>query len=100
MESQFSGDRRKNRDRRAAPRKAESGVLEISFDIPVPTTVSASLVETSSTGFRASHDSKALEPGLNVTFKCDGVSGQARVIWTHVLEGRRVSGFLVTSRTK
>jgi hypothetical protein len=98
MESQFIGDRRRSRDRRAALREAASGALEISFDTPVPTTVSASLVETSSTGFRASHDSKVLEPGLNVSYKRDGVSGEALVIWTHVLGGRRVSGFLVTRR--
>src|ERR1700691_128020 len=98
MESQFIGDRRRRRDRRAALRGAACGALEISFDAPVPTTVSASLVETSATGFRASHDSKALEPGLNVSYKGDGVSGQALVIWTHVLGGRRVSGSLVTRK--
>jgi|HubBroStandDraft_1064217.scaffolds.fasta_scaffold272055_2 hypothetical protein len=98
MESQFTGDRRKNRDRRRATRTAVSAAMEISFDTPVPTAISASLIETSSTGFRASHDSKAIEPGLNVSYKRDGVSGQARVIWTHILEGRRVSGFLVTGR--
>jgi hypothetical protein len=70
--------------------------LEISFEIPVETTISASLIETSSTGFRAAHDSTALEPGLSVSYKRDGVSGQACIIWTHILEGRRVSGFLIT----
>lgn len=95
MESKFIGDRRKNRDRRVAPREPQSGALEISFEAPVSTTIPASLVETSSTGFRALHDSTALEPGLEVSFKREGASGQARVIWTHVLDGRRVSGFLV-----
>ncbi len=100
MESQFIGDRRRNRDRREAPRIAHAGELEISFDTPVPTTVPALLVETSSTGFRASHDSKALEPGLEVSFKREGVAGQARVIWTHVLQGRRVSGFLIIGKAE
>jgi hypothetical protein len=98
MEPQFISDRRKNRERRAAPRKADSGVLEISFEAPIPTTVSALLIEASATGFRAAHDSKALEPGLSVSYKREGISGDARVIWTHILEGRRVSGFMVTQR--
>ena len=95
MEGHFVSDRRKNRDRRAASREPGSGTLEISFDTPVRTTIAASLVETSATGFRALHDSTALEPGLEVSYRREGVTGQARVIWTHVLDGRRVSGFLL-----
>jgi hypothetical protein len=95
MEPPFVNDRRKKRDRRVAPRSEESGVVEISFAAPVPMTIHAGLIETSSSGFRASHDSKAVEPGLGVRYKWDGGSGKARVIWTHVLEGRRVSGFLM-----
>jgi hypothetical protein len=94
MEPQFIGDRRKRRDRRDAPRQAEHGDVEISFDIPVPMKIQANLIETSATGFRAAHDSKAIEPGLAVRYKRVGASGEARVIWTQVLEGRRVSGFL------
>jgi hypothetical protein len=70
-------------------------MVEISFDTPVPMTIQASLVETSATGFRASHDSKAIEPGLAVRYKRVGASGEARVVWTQLLQGRRVSGFLV-----
>jgi hypothetical protein len=95
MEPQFIGDRRKNRDRRGAPREAERGVVEISFDTPAPMTIQANLVETSAIGFRASHDSKAIEPGLAVRYKRVGASGEARVVWTRLLQGRRVSGFLV-----
>jgi hypothetical protein len=95
MEPQFIGDRRKTRDRRGAPREAESSVVNISFDIPVPMTIQANLIETSATGFRASHDSKAIEPGLAVRYERIGAAGEARVIWTQLLEGRRVSGFLV-----
>jgi hypothetical protein len=94
MESRFVPDRRKG-ERRGAPRNAESGAIEISFAAPVPITIEAELIETSTTGFRASHDSKALEPGLEVRYQSDRGSGNARVIWTHVLEGRRVSGFLI-----
>lgn len=92
MEPQFVPEKR---ERRVAPRIARSGMVEIAFAAPVPMTIQAALIETSSSGFRASHDSKAVEAGLAVRYKWDGESGEARVIWTHVLEGRRVSGFLV-----
>ena len=93
--AEFIGDRRKRRDRRGTTREADSGVLELSFSAPVPGTIQAALVESSATGFRASYDAKALEPGLQVRYRRDGASGDARVIWTHMLDGRRVSGFLL-----
>jgi len=93
----FTADRRKNRDRRGAPRKEGRGAIEISFREPVPITIQATLIENSATGFRAAYDAKSLEPGIEVAYQHDGTHGQARVIWTHVLEGQRVSGFLVLS---
>lgn len=77
------------------PREPMSGIVEISFETPVPTTIQANLVEISATGFRASHDSKAIEPGLAVRYRWVGASGEARVIWTQLLAGRRVSGFVL-----
>jgi len=82
-------------DRRQEERSLLSGSIEISFDDPNPITVEGELIETSERGFRAKHDSSAIAPGLEVRFLRTGVSGRARVIWTHVLEGRRVSGFLI-----
>lgn len=93
----FTSDRRKNRDRRGAPREEGLGVVELSFSEPAPVTIEAALIENSATGFRASYDAKSLQPGLEVLYRRDGARGQARVIWTHVLEGRRVSGFLILS---
>jgi hypothetical protein len=95
MSELFNSDRRKNRDRRAAVRVPAHGAVEISFDFPAPTVISAELIETSVSGFRAVHDSKALEPGLEVCYRRPRASGRARVIWTHVLNGRRESGFIV-----
>ena len=95
MSELFNADRRKNRDRRAAVRASAHGAVEISFDFPAPTVIAAELIETSVTGFRAVHDSKALEPGLEVSYQRPRASGRARVVWTHVLNGRRESGFIV-----
>ncbi len=98
MSEIFIPDRRKNRDRRAFPRAAASGSLEITIEVPVRMVVQAEMIESSEGGFRAVHDSSLLEPGLTVSYKGKSSSGQARIIWTHVLEGRRVSGFVIALR--
>jgi hypothetical protein len=83
-------------ERRAEDRSPESGVLRISFQDPHSITIAAELVEISQRGFRATHDSKKLTAGLEVQYsRGDQSSGRARVIWTHILEGRCVSGFLL-----
>jgi len=82
-------------ERRRERRTRESGIVEIAISSPTPLTIQADLVETSASGFRASHGCQALEPGLAVGFTRNGLSGRARVMWTHVLNGRRTSGFLV-----
>jgi hypothetical protein len=84
-------------DRRREGRSPGAGAIEISFEDPNPVTIKAELVEISSRGFRARHDSKALAPALEVHYMRKEFSGRARVIWTHVLEGRCVSGFLIVS---
>jgi hypothetical protein len=88
-------DRRRQRDRRQAPREPAEGRVRISFENPAPTTVDAEWIENSATGFRVVHDSHALEPGLEVSYESPTRSGRARLIWTHVLDGRCVSGFVV-----
>jgi hypothetical protein len=90
-------DSNRQSDRRQEERSLLSGRVEIFFDDPNPVTVEGELIETSERGFRAKHDSSVVVPGLEVRFRRAGVSGRARVIWTHVLEGRSVSGFLILS---
>jgi hypothetical protein len=82
-------------ERRSEERSPQSGAIEISFADPNPMTVRAELIEASERGFRASHDSRLLTVGLEVRYSRSGSSGRARVIWTHVLDGRCVSGFLI-----
>jgi hypothetical protein len=85
-----------NPDRRKAPRSPSKGRLAIRFGAPAPERVEAELIESSSMGFRAAHDSKTLEAGLEVLCNFDGAEAvRARVIWTHILGKRRVSGFLL-----
>ena len=82
-------------DRRQEERLPQSGAIDISFDDPTPVKVKAELIEVSDRGFRATHAAKGLTPGLEVKFSREGASGRARVIWTHVLDGRCTSGFLI-----
>jgi hypothetical protein len=82
-------------DRRKEERSLHSGAIEISFEDPNPVMVKADLIEISTRGFRAAHDATSLAPGLEVHYAGTSSSGRARVIWTHVLEGRCVSGFLI-----
>ena len=82
-------------DRRRAARLPRSGRLELTFENPVATTVEAELVEASSTGFRAAHACGIIVPGLEVQYRRDDAWGRARVMWTHMLDGKRLSGFLV-----
>ena len=82
-------------NRRHGPRFHASGPVEILFEDPMPITVEAELHDTSERGFRISHGSKQLVPGLEVHLRREGATQRARVIWTHILEGRRVSGCLL-----
>jgi hypothetical protein len=82
-------------ERRKSSRAPATGRVEILFGDPVPVCIDAELVEASSLGFRAAHNSKDLEPGREVFFRRSGeLPAKARVIWTHVLGDKRVSGFL------
>jgi hypothetical protein len=85
-------------ERRSAPRQAASGNVEISFAQPGGTTVvTARLIENSATGFRIAHQSQDLEPGLEFRLSQPGEPVRpARVIWTRVLDGDRVSGCYFT----
>jgi hypothetical protein len=84
-----------NPERRQEERSPQSGAITIVFEDPSPITVLAELIEVSGRGFRAAHDAKALTTGLEVDYATSSSSGRARVMWTHVLEGRCVSGFLI-----
>jgi hypothetical protein len=82
-------------DRRTAPRLPCAGNVEITFQDPVATTIQAELVENSSVGFRAVHGCKELSAGLEVQYFRNAHSGRARVMWTHLRDGQRISGFLI-----
>ena len=82
-------------ERRLWPRTPASGAVDILFEDPIPVTVAAELQETSERGFRIRHGSKELVPGLEVRLRRGGAVQHARVMWTHILDGRRESGCLL-----
>jgi hypothetical protein len=82
-------------ERRTEERSPQSGAIRILFDDPHPIAVEAELTEVSDHGFRATHDSRGLAPGLVVEYTRGATAGVARVIWTHVQDSRCVSGFLI-----
>ena len=95
MGTGFIRERRKIQDRRSAVRLPRSGPVEISISEPAKIAVTSELIEASAVGFRISHSSKELVPGVIVDYSAADYSGRARVIWTHVLEGRYVSGLIL-----
>ena len=82
-------------ERRREPRFPASGRVEIFFEDPLPVSVEAELMDTSVSGFRIAHVSRLLVPGLEVRLQRDGALRKARVMWTHLLDGRSVSGCLL-----
>jgi hypothetical protein len=66
--------------------------VEVTFGDPTAVTVETELVEISARGFRIMHESKELISGLEIRLRRDEVVSRARVVWTHLLNGRRVSG--------
>ena len=79
-------------ERRRFSRSPKSERVEVSFGDPTLVTVEAELVEISARGFRIMHESKELNSGLEIRLRRDEVVSRARVVWTHLLNGRRVSG--------
>jgi len=82
-------------ERRKEPRFPGSGRVEVTFENPERETVLAELKDRSNNGIRIAHQSENLVPGLEVQLRHAGSDMRARVVWTHYLEGQRVSGCLL-----
>jgi hypothetical protein len=61
----------------------------------VPEVISALLLDVSSSGFRAIHQSCFLKSGLEVLFQHKFASGRAVVMWSRILPQVVESGFLI-----
>lgn len=74
----------RHEDQRREPRYPAHGAVEIRWSDPIPVIVRGSLVDTSHSGFRMSHNYAALEAGTIVDFTHDDNQGKARVVWTRL----------------
>jgi transcriptional regulator len=81
-------------DRRRFERIQESAEVEIAYADPLPATVDALLIESSEEGFRIQHECSELVAGLQIFMrrKTEQEPRRARIIWSHVRDGKRVSG--------
>lgn len=82
-------------DRRTEPRLPAQGEVILGLSGPVPRTILGQLLDTSRSGFRASHSSPLLETGSRVQFRFAAGSGIARVCWNRSSGGRWETGFLI-----
>ena len=62
---------------------------------PARRTISGKLLDTSRSGFRASHSSPLLETGSHVQFSHATAAGVARVCWNRSTGGEWETGFLI-----
>ncbi len=82
-------------ERRVEPRLPADGEVILALSGPVPRMISGQLLDTSRSGFRASHSSPLLETGSRVQFRYERSSGVARVCWNRASDGRWETGFLI-----
>ena len=80
-------------ERRGASRFRTKGHVKLWWPAQGAEPIWGKLVDTSRTGFRASHNCLGLGAGQTVGFELSGSQGLARVVWTRVLGDRVESGF-------
>ena len=82
-------------EQRREPRRAAVGEVIFQFG-DARKEVRARLVDRSTAGFRAEHDSSELTCGQLVEFQLeDSAKRVARVVWTRITGGRVETGFLI-----
>ena len=82
-------------EQRREPRCAAVGEVIFQFG-DAPKEVQGRLVDRSTTGFRAEHDSAELTCGQLVEFRFEASAKRvARVVWTRIAGGRVETGFLI-----
>ena len=86
-------------ERRVEPRLRAEGRVTLRPLGAVTTSIPGHLVDTASSGFRASHGARNLVSGQIVEFDFEGAHGQARVAWTRILGEEVESGFLILTRS-
>ena len=84
-------------ERRIAPRRAEDGEVRLRPEMPGGNEVVGRLVDVSDSGFRCKHDCVSLSSGEKVRFSLAQRVGEARVVWTRILDGAAESGLTIVA---
>jgi len=82
-------------ERRNEPRHHAEGPVRLILEEPKILEIAAELLDSSRSGFRASHHYSALHSGQEVRFTSDLSQGRARVMWNRILPDRVETGFLI-----
>jgi len=82
-------------ERRSETRRPANGPVVLSFADPLPVSVSGTLLDISSGGFRAAHGNPSLRTGMDVDFAHGAASGKARVAWNRITDSTIETGFVV-----
>lgn len=83
-------------NRRREIRSAAQGPVKLVIDSPLPCEITGTLLDFSSSGFRAAHNCHDLQRGDRVQFDHKDATGSAVVIWTRVVSGTIETGFLLS----
>jgi PilZ domain len=85
-------------EKRREQRRPVTGSVRVSFHDTRAREIEGRLIDVSDSGFRMAHALKSLTTGQVVEFSHDEASGQARVMWNRIVEGKVETGFLVIGR--
>ena len=81
-------------EQRREQRKPASGEIWFVLEGPTSLEFKGRLIDSSTSGFRATHSHAALSSGQPVSFRHSFGNGRALVIWTRILAPDVESGFL------
>ena len=82
-------------EKRGEDRKRARGEVRFVLEGPGALAFEGSLLDTSQSGFRASHSHAALSTGQRVQFRHSLGVGRAVVMWNRILARHVESGFLI-----
>jgi hypothetical protein len=85
-------------DRRKETRFKTEGTVALFVDEPHAELIRGHLLDTSSNGFRATHNFAGLRGGQHVRFRHPGAEGKALVVWNRIMDGGVESGFFIVEQ--
>ena len=85
-------------ERRREERKPENGEMRFVLEGPGSLEFKGRLIDSSTSGFRATHSHAALSSGQPVSFRHSLGSGRALVMWSRILAPDVESGFLILDK--